>query len=204
MSRVPPVVILADAGLPAWVAMALEAERAAATAAGSPVVADVQDSPAASARVEQRAAEYGAAVVHLPTRRTDDLGLGLASSVALLRGAAVAAELGCSRVVWPIALGPVLAAPDAAERVGREADRALLAARLAGLDAAGPGLTMETPFVDLEDEQVAELALDLGLALDSAGVPESARWLAALRGLGWSGALLELTVASDPPTTLRA
>ena len=85
----------------------------------------------------------------------------------LLSAAIEAASLGLSRVIWPIHAG-------AAREVDTDAladvcDRALLIGQLVGLDTArAAGVTsihIETPYADLTDAQLMDLALDMDAPL---------------------------------------
>jgi len=99
-----------------------------------------------------------------------DIGEGLRRSGVLLRAGAVALANGCRRVIWPVQDGEETPGePARVGQVARELDRALLAGRLVSLEAEDAGLpevTFETPFVDLSDEQLADLAVDLSVPLE--------------------------------------
>ncbi|MBL4591089.1 MAG: hypothetical protein JKY96_03930, partial [Phycisphaerales bacterium] len=94
----------------------------------------------------------------------------------LLQGAASAASLGIRRVIWPIRVGSVQRdfEPGAdLDTLAAMIDRAVLAGRLASLDArVGSGdepieMTIETPLVDFSNAQLADLAGDLSVSLDA-------------------------------------
>lgn len=116
----------------------------------------------------------------------------------LVAAAHAAMSLGCSRLVWPIQFGghSTDAWPEL-DSVAIAVDRAVLVARLAGLAASEHGLlelSIETPFVDLTDEQIADLAVDLAIpaelcwwwaAPSESANTESDRWLQALEHVGW-------------------
>lgn len=119
--------------------------------------------------------------------------LGLGEAVALLAAAYRGVAAGYDTIVWP-ASGAIGEAVDLG-RVATIADRALLASRLVAIDAAAhdtPGIRIETPFADLTDGQLADLALDINAPLDTCwwwggqGVAAMARerWMAALHGAG--------------------
>lgn len=100
------------------------------------------------------------------------LGLrGEVETLTLLRACYLAAARGRQRVLWPVQLGAGVRgeAPDL-DAIARAIDRATLVTRLVNLDESEVGgieITIETPFVDLDDAQVADLALDMELATDA-------------------------------------
>lgn len=126
----------------------------------------------------------------------------------LLCAAEAAIELGLSRVIWPVQLGqPRLGASDAAnglEEVAKAHDRALLVARLASLDAppSSGGLVIETPYLAMSDDQIADLAADLDAPIsaawwciaDGAGSEESEPCGRCMPCRRWHGALQEAGV----------
>ncbi len=124
---------------------------------------------------------------------------GERESVAMLSACHLAASLGCSRVIWPVSA----AASDSIDldRLTAIADRALVVSRLASLDTPPVGVTIEAPYAELTDRQIADLALDIGAALETcwwwkAGAPrgnankfgnsERTRWTDALAACGWA------------------
>jgi len=124
---------------------------------------------------------------------------GPARTATLLHALHEAARLGSCSVVWPIWQGRLsdggVASLDA---VATEMDRAELATRLGGLDLSGDagagGLYIETPYADLDDASIADLAVDLDVPVETAwwasgGTGEAARaaWTGALRAAGWRG-----------------
>lgn len=97
-------------------------------------------------------------------------------SKLLLAAGAEALRRGLSRVVWPIQLGGP-GGPDAdrhepssawLDSIADACDRAIVCARLLSLDAEGEGLTIQTPFVDFTDAQLADLAGDVDLPVEAA------------------------------------
>jgi len=80
----------------------------------------------------------------------------------LLDCASLAASAGCGRLVWPV--HPIGGEPEAegVTRAARAIDVATLVGRLVTVEL-GREFVVETPLVDLVDEQVAELAGDLGV-----------------------------------------
>ncbi|MCW5766118.1 MAG: 7-cyano-7-deazaguanine synthase [Phycisphaeraceae bacterium] len=111
---------------------------------------------------------------------------GLAESRLLLDACEEAVRQGLTRIIWPVQLGPgrlgQSADPDRVRAIARAADRALLASRLAALDApaSAAGLRIETPWLDLTDDQIADLAAD-------ADAPVSAAWWCVGAGGGGAG-----------------
>ena len=101
-----------------------------------------------------------------------------AETFLLVRACTLASELGLSRVIWPVRRPDLDAAAIAH-------DRALLVGRLASLDAAaaarapdahdGPDaleIVIDTPYLDLTDEQIAELIDDIGAPIDACRRPD--------------------------------
>lgn len=97
---------------------------------------------------------------------------GARTTAMLLSAAVEAAGLGLTRVIWPVHAG-------AAREVDTDlladvCDRALLVGQLVGLDrsriAHGPGggIRIETPYADLTDAQLMDLALDMDTPLHAA------------------------------------
>ncbi|MFA6043515.1 MAG: hypothetical protein WC718_00900 [Phycisphaerales bacterium] len=125
---------------------------------------------------------------------------GEREAIELVAAAYEAIRRGCTRMFWPVSA----AAGDNMDfdRIAQAADRALLAGRLVGLDAmlhGSPGLTIETPLVDVTDRQLADLAMDMDVPVEAcwwwggAGDhdPQAhqarARWMSSLAAVGWSG-----------------
>lgn len=111
-----------------------------------------------------------------------------------------AASNGRTEVVWPVQFtaGGVGSGTIDLDLVSRAADRALLVTRLMALDAGAhglPSLHVQTPFVDLTDRQVGDLAVDLAAPVSSCwwwgdgegdeAAASRARWTAALRAAGF-------------------
>ncbi len=85
----------------------------------------------------------------------------------LITTAFEAARAGMSRLIWP-ATGGIGEHIDL-DRVCEIQDKAILVSRLVGLDAPNhgqPGFTIETPYADLSDDRLADLALDLGVQME--------------------------------------
>ena len=131
-----------------------------------------------------------------------DAPVGMLESHLLLHAGHLAARHGCGQVVWPVQFASPTDDPPALERIAEAVDRALLASRVVTLDAGHYGLTeiaIDAPFADLSDRQVAELAADMELPIEtcwwwsalgahgSGAGEERDRWTAALRAVGWVG-----------------
>lgn len=121
-------------------------------------------------------------------------------SLRLVAAATAAARLGCHRLVWPVqaigrGLGEVgevrageVRGREGAwggggdsldvERVANLLDVATLVGRLVSIET-GCEVSVETPFVDLTDQQLVELALDMGLDREQC-------WWAAGRAHLWA------------------
>ena len=128
-------------------------------------------------------------------------GGGLHQTLALITATYQAAALGCDQVVWPVQIGGQ--SPDL-EAVARVIDRSVLVTRLASLDSVEhgrPAIRIETPYADLSDRQLADLAIDMNAPVEQvwwwgaaqAGKSEHAareleRWFPVLQALGWSPA----------------
>jgi Queuosine biosynthesis protein QueC len=86
---------------------------------------------------------------------------GFMESRVLLAAGQTAVSRGCTRVIWPIALG------DDIELMSRAVDRARLIEHVWNLDMTGDraGLLLELPLVDLMPPQLADLAQDLQIPL---------------------------------------
>ncbi|MFO0830926.1 MAG: hypothetical protein U0637_03675 [Phycisphaerales bacterium] len=125
---------------------------------------------------------------------------GEREAVSMLSACHLAASLGCARVIWPVSA----AVSDSLDldRLAAIADRALVVSRLASLDTGPLGVTIEAPYAELTDRQVADLALDVGAALETCwwwnaaggrnankfGNSERTRWTQALIACGWAAA----------------
>ncbi len=117
-------------------------------------------------------------------------------SMGLIAAAYAAAYAGYPRIVWPASAG-IGGEVD----IGRAAailDRSTLCGRVVAIDSAAhgcPGIHIETPYADLSDTQIADLALDLAVPLeacwwwDEGGEPNAAAGLARER---WMPRLVEM------------
>lgn len=96
---------------------------------------------------------------------------GLRTTAMLVSALVEAASLGIGRVIWPAHAGA--AEKLDADRLADTCDRALLAAQLVSIDLgrgtplAESGLVVQTPYADLNDTQLLELALDLDAPLNA-------------------------------------
>ena len=124
----------------------------------------------------------------------------------LLSAGESALEHGLTRIVWPVALGMGEGAigPTEAELVinaiSGAADRALLCSRLLAIETedrarqagrmeldAGGRFMIQTPYLDLGESQLVELALDMDVPLglvEAQACAANARWLRVIERLG--------------------
>lgn len=193
-------IVLCDGSLSGLVALAIEAERADSAPlvlAGDPTGAITgPEVERAHAAVRAQAAIFDASVVE----GAFVLGGpgGADQSRALLAAAHVASAAGRRRLVWGVQFPFAGSEPDL-DLVAGTVDRCLLVSRLASLDLWGdasarvPEVRIETPLVDLSDEQLADLATDLRVpwqtlwwlkAQGARADAERARWEAICEDLG--------------------
>lgn len=143
--------------------------------------------------VEVIAAEAGAAGTNTTLRQTQ----------MLLRAGAAALQENAGRIVWPLQLG-LAAHLDAGEAevlisaMSDAADRALLCSRLLAIESEslrGDGnmradagrFLIQTPYLELTDSQIVELALDLDIPLRDvhyATPQDERRWTRAIEEAG--------------------
>lgn len=139
----------------------------------------------------RQAEAYGLAVLD-PGPHPGVAGVG-ALSGELLAAAQAARDARLDAVVWPVHAGPG-PEPDL-DALAEAVDRALLVSGLASLGRWSRSVEVLTPYVDLIDEQIADLALDMDLPVwtcwwwgDAPG-PEAARerdrWMPVLARQGW-------------------
>jgi 7-cyano-7-deazaguanine synthase in queuosine biosynthesis len=95
--------------------------------------------------------------------------IGARTTAMLVSAAIEAASLGLSRVIWPVHAG---AAPEVDTSVLADVcDRALMVGQLVGqdlmrvADAGVLGIRIETPYADLTDAELMDLALDMDVPL---------------------------------------
>ncbi|MBX9737445.1 MAG: hypothetical protein K2X32_11020, partial [Phycisphaerales bacterium] len=131
---------------------------------------------------------------------------GFDVSRMLLSAGEAALDHHVGRVVWPVALGMVEGAQGAEEAemvinaISGAADRALLCSRLLALESDdrarreggqefefGGRFMIQTPYLDLGENQLVELALDMDVPLslvDSQACAGNARWLQVIERVG--------------------
>jgi hypothetical protein len=154
--------VISDGDVPALVGLAHAVESRfegrSAAGAGGVVVMPVQ----AAGGVDPRQVLRSQAVT-LPCEVLDGLTASEPIPDLLLSAGRFGATLGVRRVVWPLhaGAGGDIEAVDIA-LASRIIESALLAERLLALEEPRAPL-IETPFADLSDGQVAELAVDMGL-----------------------------------------
>lgn len=163
-------VVFCDGSLAGLVALAIEAERAQSALvvlAGDPLGSvTAEDAHAARAAVHSQAQIYQCKVIE------GDYLLGGAASAAqspvLLTAARIAVCARKRRLVWGVQYPYIGTEPDL-DTIATTTDRALLISRLTSLDlwddpeAQVPEIRIETPLIDLSDEQIADMASDLGV-----------------------------------------
>lgn len=135
---------------------------------------------------------------------------GLLQSRMLLEAAHLALRSGIRRVVWPVRAmhpGRTETMTQMVDEIATLIDRALLASRLVSLDASpdtAVEVVIETPFVDLSNEQIAEMALDIAAPIDACWW-HNARSLerAQAEQRFWSSPLSTLSPLPEPKPTPR-
>ena len=165
----PETILIDEADLPSLVAASfrppqglvlVHARRGdAAAPRRAEIVAEHEAALGASTVILDHAAGKGSARPSI----ADDLAETLLETLVLVEAATLAATLGATRVIWPRQVGPDPMLIEVA------LERATLAAALAGSASGCVPPAMETPLLDLGDEQVVDLAED-------AGVPARAFW----------------------------
>ncbi len=197
--------VLIDGDLASLVACAMAREQSALTdgptpspVLGLPFPALLDSDPLRHRAIRAQAQTYA---IELAVPSSLDLGAvperGERETLELIAAAYEAIRRACTRIIWPVHA----AAGDSLDldRIAQAADRALLAGRLVGLDAmlhGSPGLTIETPLVDLTDRQLADLAMDMDVPIeacwwwggeaDAVAHQQRARWMSSLAAVGWS------------------
>lgn len=190
--------VLNDADLASLVCVALAAERWGGQGQ-APVIVPSWWAPEADLAMplvnrssERQAAQY--ALKSLPEElvvEPADPASGFSElSQLLLAATRLAAQRGCESVLFPIRAAD-LEDGVSVRTVAREIDRAALVGRLAALDAAdGAPVSVVTPLIDLDDEQLIDLARDLSVPFELcwwagvSGEPAAERAGARWRGVG--------------------
>ncbi|MBY0263563.1 MAG: hypothetical protein K2Q20_14550 [Phycisphaerales bacterium] len=201
----PATLVLIDGDLASLVACAMAREQSAladgpkpSPVLGLPFPVMLDADPLRQRAIRAQAQTYA---IELAVPPSLDLGAfherGEREALELVAASYEAIRRGCTRIIWPVCA----AAGDSLDldRIAQAADRALLAGRLVGLDAvlhASPGLTIETPLVDLTDRQLADLAMDMDVPIeacwwwggetDAIAHQQQARWMSSLAAVGWS------------------
>ncbi len=123
---------------------------------------------------------------------SDEMTVERTSGIVLLASAIAGARLGCDSVVWAAHCASTGSDVEVdIDRVAEAIDRATLVGRLASLEARAE-IEVQTPFVDLSDRQIADLAVDMGVEPsmcwwatgDGAAMAERRRWHGVLRERG--------------------
>ncbi len=212
------VMVICDGGLASLVALAIAAEETVAVGSVNDTNQDsrrVDGVAAVRSRSWQSTCEAQMRAVELQTQALGvplvggvlspiaddaDPSRGESATMELVNAAYFALRGGCSKLVWPIQVDRGQGEREAFDQAAEVCDRALLVSRLVLLDAVGaevPEVTITTPMVDLDDDQVAEMAVDLAVPMPTlwwwssklAGERasyERTRWLAALEAAGCS------------------
>lgn len=166
----PTRIVISDGALPGLVAAVIASEetvRRETQGGGSPAVW----CPAGRTHdtVARHAKSLGISVIP-GQERGGTRSAGDTANRLLLDAGTAALGLGCPVVVWPVIhRGPSPDVLPPVERIAESVNRATLVSRLLSLDSAEAGLPevrIETPFVDLTDQQLAELACDLGVRFE--------------------------------------
>lgn len=204
--------VVSDGGLVSLIACVAAKERVLAAAPDAPqampvVWACIGPGPTSRARahaIEAQASALGLEVV-VPASDAGNLtgSVGERATRQLIDAAYTAASRGCSVLVLSDrhADGDMVDLPGVTATI----DRATLVSRLVSLDVPSDAgsFEIETPYVDLSDRQVAELAVDLGAPIQLCwwwhaelreGKPDTAatifkrehdRWTSVLAECGW-------------------
>ncbi len=207
--------VLCDGGLASLVALAMAAEETVAVGKAGSESSPISAVGAVRARCWEPTHGVQTAAVELQTKAMGvpivggslaplpvdaDPSRGESATNELVTVAYYALRTGCSRLVWPVHVDRAVGDREALDHAAEACDRALLVSRLVLLDAAGadvPEVTIALPMVDYEDDQLAELAIDLAVPLhtlwwwDTACAHERAeyerqRWLPTLRAAGYA------------------
>lgn len=174
--------VMSDGGLSALVAMAVAVERrGSAVGRGRVVVVPItrDDDPVLIAAVERQAAIIGSTVLRPIATGAQGFEHELRS---LVEASLIAVGEGFDVLVNPVNAG------DDPDRIARVFDMGLRVAPLVSL--GGRQIQIETPYADLTDRQIADLALDMDLPVwlsHWSSPTERERWAALLKEVGWIG-----------------
>lgn len=219
MNQSPRTVIVSDGGLASLVACAVAKETAAldgrSTAGISVLPMPGLENVSSSLRaIQEKAARIQAEVFGfelwdpLSPSAHGPLGsiqLREQETLCLLAAAQLAARKECDVVVWPVqCCGPLGNREDEGldlNWIARAADKSVLVSRLVAVDADAhrkPGIRIDTPYLDVTDHQLADLAAEMELPMRACwwwsisrregdlAVAERERWLRALAFVGWT------------------
>lgn len=207
-----PTLVISDGDLPSLLACAAvhESGRAQTGPTSSAIWVSVPGDSAQAAAARRQAELYGFCVLELTASSSDALGGVEALSSTLLRAAALASAEGLRCVIWPRNAGERLELPAARHAI----ERAELVSRLASLEAevlGRPAIEVRALYADLTDTQIADLALDMDLPIQTCwwwdgSAPDAPtcrqRWGTALSAAGLC--LPEGWGSSSPAVTVRA
>ncbi len=161
-----PALVICDGGLASllacWAEGVCRPTTSPTSAAASLAWIDPRSTPAAQAAA-RRAAAASQLTIHggsagllgqLPP------GSGWTDTATLVGASIEALHAGLKRIIWPVQLGSPGSQAATLDAIADIFDRAMLAARLLSIDTPG-GLVIETPYADLSDAQLIDLAADL-------------------------------------------
>lgn len=190
------LMVLSDGDVPALIACAAAAERSLSDAdAQRPLVLPFPS--AASARVDAIRAQaefFSFALLPSPPVSMESAD-GEGECRDLVSAIYGGARAGVEEIIWPASASR----GDEVDiiRLAEITDRALLVGRLVALDSArheSPFTRIDTPYADLSDRQLSELALDLAIPLDRVwwwggtggdAAKARARWAGPFAKAGW-------------------
>ena len=219
MNHLPRTLILSDGGLASLVACAVAKETAAIDGrvhAGISVLPalDIGQAAGVTRALREKAVRTQAEVFGYelwdplpsgPDALPGAVELREQESRSLLVATQLAAKKACDNLVWPLqCAGPATDRDEDGldlDWIARAADKAVLVSRLVAVDADAhhkPGIRIDTPYLDVTDHQLADLAAEMELPMRACwwwtasrrdgefAVAERERWLRALAFVGWS------------------
>lgn len=200
--------ILCDGGLTSLLAAAIAREwlsvppkKGTRLTSGAIMLPNPHLPPARQRAVELQAELFGHELI---APKVESIGgetsAGEMRSRELLSAAFAAVRLGCESVLWPVQC--VENDEPNLDKIAKAADRAILVSRLVAVDADEhrmPSITVETPYIDFTDLQIADLAADMNVPTklcwwnqtgsgDAESAQERERWNLAFERVGWSAA----------------